>query len=131
VQDVFCELWIRRKSIHLHDTEAVRSYLFKAVCNRSLNALAQKKLPGSQLPPGHVQNPEQSLLTKELDAEITLFVGTLPPQCRKVFTLSRSAGLKNAEIAGQLEISIKAVEKHTAKALRALKDHLEKKGFFG
>ncbi len=41
--------------------------------------------------------------------------------------LSRSYGLKNREIADQLGISIKAVEKQISKALYGLKEHLVKK----
>lgn len=42
--------------------------------------------------------------------------------------LSRSSGLKNREIAEQLEISIKAVEKQISKALSGLKEHLTEEG---
>ena len=38
--------------------------------------------------------------------------------------LSRSYGLKNREIAEQLNISIKAVEKQISKALSGLKEYL-------
>jgi RNA polymerase sigma-70 factor (ECF subfamily) len=140
VQDVFCELWTKRESIQFHNTEAVKSYLFKAVYNRSVNAL-MRKLPDkpsfrdktetqtveSFMHP-YLQNPEQSLLLKELSNEIAGFIETLPLQCKKVFTLSRSSGLKNVEIAGQLGVSVKAVEKHIGKALRELKEHLKKQG---
>ncbi|MDR2388324.1 MAG: RNA polymerase sigma-70 factor [Tannerellaceae bacterium] len=138
VQDVFLELWIKRDLLRLQHTEEIKSYLFKAVYNRSINALV-RKLPdpltrGQTLrtffnPP--LQNPEQSLLLKELDEAIAGFVENLPPQCKKTFLLSRSLGLKNAEIAAQLGVSIKAVEKQIAKALRGLKEHLSQRGFFG
>ncbi|MDR0431238.1 MAG: RNA polymerase sigma-70 factor [Tannerellaceae bacterium] len=143
VQDVFLELWARRDSIRFHDTEAVRAWLFTSVYHRSINALMRKR-PDKQLTLDHVQeaktvesflnpyiqNQEESLILKELDHEIAGFIKTLPPQCKKVFTLSRSTGLKNIEIAEQLGISIKAVEKQIGKALRELKNHLKKQGFF-
>ena len=44
--------------------------------------------------------------------------------------LSRSYGLKNREIAEQLDISIKAVEKQISKALYGLKEHLVQKDLF-
>lgn len=56
----------------------------------------------------HIQNSEQSLILKELEEEITAFIETLPPQCKKIFLLSRTYELKNREIAEQLGISIKA-----------------------
>ncbi len=76
----------------------------------------------------NILNSEQSLLLKELEAEINLFIDTLSPQCKKIFLLSRSYGLKNREIAEQLEISIKAVEKQISKALSGLKEHLTEEG---
>lgn len=141
VQDVFFELWQRRESMRFED-EAIKSYLFKAVYNTSLNALSKKQPVVYSLEPGKevevleqylsssIQNSEQSLLLKELEEEIKAYVDTLPTQCRKVFLLSRSYGLKNREIAEQLNISIKAVEKHISKALFGLKGHLTEKGLF-
>lgn len=141
VQDVFFELWQRRESMRFED-EAIKSYLFKAVYNTSLNALNKKQPVVYSLEPGKevevleqylassIQNSEQSLLLKELEEEIKAYIETLPAQCRKVFLLSRSYGLKNREIAEQLDISIKAVEKHISKALLGLKGHLTEKGLF-
>ncbi|WP_029905638.1 RNA polymerase sigma-70 factor [Prevotella sp. 10(H)] len=141
VQDTFFELWQRRHSIHFQD-DAVKSYLFTAVYHRSLNVLKQKLRDAYPLKSGkeneyleqylssYIQTSEQSLLLKELEQEINIFIKTLPPQCHKVFTLSRTYGLKNREIAEQLSISIKAVEKHISKALFGLKEYLIKKGLF-
>ena len=55
-------------------------------------------------------------------------LASLPPQCRKVFELSRFQEMKNREIAEELNISIKTVEKHISKGIKtfkvALKDYL-------
>lgn len=48
-------------------------------------------------------------------------IGMLPPGCRHVFLLSRSAGMTNAEIAEQCGVSIKLVEKQISRALRELR----------
>lgn len=140
VQDVFYELCQRHESIRLTD-ESMKSYLFKAVYTHSLNILNKKQTlcplePAkgidalNQYMASYMQNSEQSLLLKELKEEITAFIHTLPPQCNKIFMLSRSYGLKNREIAEQLDISIKAVEKQISKALFGLKEHLIEKGLF-
>lgn len=49
-------------------------------------------------------------------------IGGLPPGCRHVFLLSRSAGLSNPEIAEQCGVSIKLVEKQISRALRELRE---------
>ncbi|MDH6305644.1 RNA polymerase sigma-70 factor (family 1) [Parabacteroides sp. PF5-5] len=141
VQDVFFELWSKRDTIYFDKPEVVKSYLFKSVYNRSLNALShqtqkeQLRLENTNESlllddylSIYMQNQEQSLLLKELKTEIGKFINTLPPQCKKVFILSRSYELKNKEIAEQLGISIKAVEKQITKALHELKNHLHKEG---
>lgn len=140
VQDVFFELWAKRDTIRFDDADSVKAYLFKSVYNRSMNILNSGFLNRSSSLDGinenhiienflsaHIQNQEQSLLLKELEEEIANFVETLPPQCRKIFSLSRAHELKNREIAEQLGISVKAVEKQISKALLGLKKHLLKK----
>ena len=141
VQDVFYKLWRRRESIRFED-EAVKSYLFRAVYTHALNALNKKQQGVYPLEPeresdildqyvsSYMQNSEQSLLLKELEEEIMSYINTLPPQCHKIFMLSRSYGLKNREIAEQQGISVKAVEKQISKALYGLKQHLIQKGLF-
>lgn len=140
VQDVFFKIWLQRDTIRFED-QAVKSYLFKAVYTHALNALNQRQLHlyslqsyqeseqlDQYLSSYYTQNSENSLLLKELEREITTCIESLPPQCHKVFILSRTYGLKNREIAEQLGISIKAVEKQISKALSCLKEHLGKKG---
>ena len=137
----FFELWQRRESIRFEDA-AVKSYLFRAVYTHALNALNKKQQDVYTLEPAreadildqyvtsYMQNSEQSLLLKELEEEILSYINTLPPQCHKIFMLSRSYGLKNREIAEQLDISVKAVEKQISKALAGLKEHLVQKDLY-
>ena len=130
VQDVFYELWKRRESIRFED-ESVKSYLFKAVYTHALNALDKKQQDVYPLKPERETDIlDQSLLLKELEEEIMSYINTLPPQCHKIFMLSRSYGLKNREIAEQLNISIKAVEKQISKALSGLKEYLIQRDLF-
>jgi len=48
----------------------------------------------------------------------------LPPACREVFQMSRAHGLRYAEIATTLGISVKTVESQMGKALRHLRSRL-------
>lgn len=133
VQDVFMALWIKRGSIDF--SVPVKAYLYKATYNKSINYLnslqanlnideeniklqLQQKIISCDL--------DESLLIKELSEEIIFCVDKLPEQCRKVFLLSRGKGLKNKEIALQLNISEKTVEGHISKALAELRIHLKK-----
>ncbi|MDR1454572.1 MAG: RNA polymerase sigma-70 factor [Tannerella sp.] len=133
VQDIFLELWARRESIRFDDPDAVKSYLFKSVYTRALYLLKTRPPndPLEALDENALSSPvpgqEQSLFFGELKTEIAGCVETLPPQCRKIFLLSRGHELKNREIAARLGISIKAVEKQIGKALSVLRKHLRAK----
>lgn len=60
----------------------------------------------------------------ELQKRIKNAVEELPPQCQRVFRLSREEGLKYHEIADELGISKKTVEVHMGKALKMLRESL-------
>lgn len=136
VQDTFVALWNKREEVEFEG--AVKAYLFKTAYNKSLNYLTSKKYTeeesveqfSNQLDTLHFQesNQENTLFMKELQSEIEAFIETLPAQVKKVFVLSRNYGLKNREIADQLDLSLKTVEKHISRSLSELRIHLKDKG---
>jgi len=133
VQDVFCEVWGRREMLRLNEEE-LKSYLFRSVYNRSLNALKNNQGNLTDSIDGDIleqylmvsdSDSEQSLMLEDLQSAIFGIVDKLPPKCKEVFLLSRRAGLKNKEIAERLDISVKAVEKQITHALFVLQEYLE------
>src|SRR5690606_34527687 len=66
-----------------------------------------------------------TVASNELERRINAAIETLPEQCRMVFKLSRFEELKYAEIAAQLNISIKTVENHMGKALKIMREQLQ------
>lgn len=137
VQDVFFELWNRKESIDFEGN--MKSYLFKSTYSKSINYLNSKQVKmripvdsadSTALLDGYLQamqnNQEDNLILAEIRHEIETVIDQLPPQCKKVFILSRTYELKNREIAEQLDISVKSVEKHMTKALFQVHDHLRK-----
>jgi RNA polymerase sigma-70 factor (ECF subfamily) len=65
-----------------------------------------------------------SLEAEELEKEIEFGIQSLPEKCRMVFELNRSEGLKYAQIAEKMGISVKTVEAQMSKALSVLREHL-------
>jgi RNA polymerase sigma-70 factor (ECF subfamily) len=65
-----------------------------------------------------------TLETAELEQRIELAIQSLPEKCRMVFELNRMEGLKYAQIAEKMGISIKTVEAQMSKALSVLREHL-------
>jgi RNA polymerase sigma-70 factor (ECF subfamily) len=126
-QDVMLELWRRR---HLLDASVpLRAYLLRSVRNRALNHLRHLKVRRQSesdvealydAPLGS----DQPIVAKELADAVDEVVRHLPPRCREVFELSRVDGLRYAEIAETLGISLKTVEAQMGKALRILRDRL-------
>lgn len=52
-------------------------------------------------------------------------INQLPANCREVFIKSRIEGLKYAEIANELNISVKTVENQISQRLRYLRHELQ------
>jgi len=60
----------------------------------------------------------------ELELIIQESISELPPKTREVFIKKRFENKKNAEIAEEMEVTLKAVEAHMTKALKILKTKL-------
>ncbi len=139
VQDTFFTLWNKRHE--LTDVTNFGAYLFTVAKNNCLYRLRYQKYRKKLF-------TEYSIDTVELEANLEVLttidsstytfeeieriiqetLDELPPQCKKVFILSRFEEKKNKEIAEELNISVKVVEKHITKGLKifkiALKDYL-------
>jgi RNA polymerase sigma-70 factor (ECF subfamily) len=103
VQQLFVTLWERRRVWQVSGT--VVTYLYRAVRNGSLNALRE----------GRRRVP---LIDRAHEAR-------LPERCREVFRLNRYHHLTYAEVAQVLNLSVKTVELHMARALRELRSRLK------
>ena len=58
---------------------------------------------------------------KQLMEKVTETIESLPPECRKIYILSRGGGLTYSQIAERLSISSKTVENQVSKALKTLR----------
>jgi RNA polymerase sigma-70 factor (ECF subfamily) len=125
-QEVMLELWRRRSNIVLETS--LRAYLLQATRNRALNQIRHARVAGRIDPdavsPAPAAPADRQVLEQELALVARSAVGELPPRCREVFELSRVQGLKYAEIAQTLGISIKTVEAQMGKALRSIRERL-------
>lgn len=133
VQQIYYKIWENRFSLEI--TLSIRAYLYKSVYYGCLNTLTHRKniRPYEQLQAGdlylsHIlQTPEAetALWQSDMEKVVREAIETLPEKCREVLLLSKFEGLKNREIAQQLGISEKTVERHMTIALNKLRKHLD------
>ena len=128
VQTTFLAVWERRETLEIRT--AVKPYLYAMVRNACLNVLKHEKVKKQhavvQIATGErsVESVARTVMASELETRIYQAMDVLPEQCRLVFKLSRFEELKYAEIAEQLNISIKTVENHMGKALKIMREQL-------
>ena len=129
VQGIFVKLWSDREQIKINTS--LKTYLQKSVQNKCLDILKHKKIvldyAGKTEWQHNVQtgNSEDLILYTELKEKLEFSINNLPENCREIFKLSRYEGLKYAEIAQKLNISVKTVEFQIGKALKRLRDDLK------
>ena len=125
VNDVFLSVWDKRNRLKFD--ESLKTYLYTAVKNRSINYIKKQKLIKSyddQLEMFSEFEADQSLLEKEHYVIVQQIMNDLPAKCKQVFAMSRIDQLSNKEIASLLDISIKTVEAQITKALKIFKKKL-------
>lgn len=129
VQATFLNIWEKRASLSVETS--FKSYLFRAVRNACLNTIKHNKIKQrhaeeslATLDRVH-ESTSQSVISGELDQKIGEAMMALPEQCRIIFQLSRFEELKYAEIAAQLNLSIKTVENQMGKALKIMREQLK------
>ena len=122
VSDIFFNIWQNRKTLSI--TSSLKSYLFIATKNQSLNVL--KKAKASLLKEDVSElylkfahsNSDESLEYVEVRNRIDLIIEELPPQRKIIFKLNRIDGLKYKEIADKLGISVSTVQKQMLEAIK-------------
>jgi len=129
VQDVFVNIWDQRKEWNPKGT--IKSYLYKAVRNQSLNYLKHRRIVEewkqkevSSSSPDVYPPTERMVDPEQIKKWMQQAIGQLPEKRRMVYELSRDHGLTYREIAKVMDISIKTVETQMARSLKHLRNRL-------
>lgn len=121
-QDAFSKLWENCAKVTL---EKSKSFLFTVANNLFLNQVEHQKVVLKFEKKGHTQKsdltPQFLLEEKEFQQKLETAIGNLPEGQRIVFLMNRIDKKKYREIAEELKISVKAVEKRMHKALSELR----------
>ncbi len=122
VHSAFVKLWETRQTIS--PGVGVKSYLYKIIANNCQDILRHDAIQlkhQKQVLKYESELAIDNIDLKQLSADIDKAVSALPEQMRRVFELSRFEGLKYAEIANRLNISVKTVETQMSRALEKLR----------
>ena len=125
VQELFAKLWQERAKLEFKTSP--KAYLFTAVRNRCLHALAgtNRLRPLNeeldQVPQEEQRGEDEHA---ERSARVLAAIEGLPPERRKVFRMGRNEGLKYHEIAERVGLSVKTVENQMGKALKTMREEL-------
>ena len=128
VQDVFLDIWDHSG---LNKKLPSRSYLFMAVRNKCLNILIREQVKKNYIDSTELDNRilgldyydsfEKQLIDKEDMQYLYDEIEKLPEKCRIIFKMAYFEEKKNAEIAENLDISIRTVEHQLYLGLKTLR----------
>lgn len=128
VLDVFMRLWELRST--LPEVHSIEDYCFILTKNAAFNYLEKESrhltfsadcLPE---PASQADSPEDTLISEELFARYVKALDRLPERCREVFIRIREEKQSYAQVAEELNISVKTVDAQLQKALTRLKESL-------
>ncbi|MBV5311954.1 MAG: RNA polymerase sigma-70 factor [Prolixibacteraceae bacterium] len=135
VQECFVRLWEKRSTISA--SQSVESLLFVMLRNRCLNYLRDQKLHVfdkniNLVGENELQHlyqldfagKEEKTLEEKLIEAIRESVEKLPEKRKLVFVKTKVEGKKNKEVATELNISVKAVEKHLHQAKEQIRKEM-------
>ncbi|MRT94715.1 RNA polymerase sigma factor [Ancylomarina sp. 16SWW S1-10-2] len=120
-QDAFIKLWNSRDKYDSIDS--IKTYLYVLVKNQSLNFLRRNKSKDKFV--DNLDKDDFSYFSNQIIEEETYRIlkdgiDSLPPQSARIIRLNLK-GLKNQEIAEQLEVSVNTVKTLKYNALKKLK----------
>ena len=138
VQEVFVAVWEKEK-FKLEKTH-IKSYLFNAVRNGCLNYLKHQTVVHKYVEVEQdflkiheldfYKSGEKSLIEREDLETIYAAIDSLSDNYKEIIRMSRLEGLKNKQIAEQLEIPVRTVETRLFRALNKLREILSQKQVF-
>ena len=131
VQSLFLDIY--EKGADWNPTDNVKTYIFTSARNKALNYLRdnEEHLSTQWTGNAHISPPlnynpvEEEQYFKDLQRALQDAYKCMPEKRRLVFLLSRESNLSYKEISKVLNISVKTVETHMGRALKALRDELK------
>ena len=125
VSDVFINIWRRRSRIE--EITNLKLYLYVSAKNITFNYL--KKLNQENTtdlnsieiePEDPFSNPDDAMITKEMNMQLKEAIKELPPKCKLIFTLIKEDGLTYKQTARLLNLSVSTIDNQLSIALKKI-----------
>ncbi len=135
-QNIFMKVWLNREK--LDAAKSIRNYLFVLAKHEIYNYFRTKSRTFTTLKEAIAQTeskgggenlPSRNEIEEKLDLaetaeQVETIVGKMPPQRQQIFRMSRFEHMPSREIAEQLNLSVRTVDKHLELALKELRKYL-------
>ena len=123
VSDIMLDIW--NGKINYLTVINVKTYLFKATKNRSLNTISRDKIHlkyiNSIFYTDFATSPEQLFIEKELKTVLDEAIHKLPEKTKMAFILVRDNSLTYQEVADIMNISKNTVDRHLQIAIQKIR----------
>ncbi|MBJ6367781.1 RNA polymerase sigma factor [Snuella sedimenti] len=130
VQNTYIKIWTNKDRITI--TTSLKSYLFRSVYNNFISEYNKKQKETAAIEQMKFQilnnliELNDDVLQNKLRA-LEHAIDELPKKCKSAFILHKKQGYSYKEIAMQMNISERTVEKHISRAISRIKKSLYKK----
>lgn len=122
-QDIFVKLWTNREMIN--PDRSFGFFMYTMARNATFNFLKHKVVRDTyvseRVKDEEVVSTEDVIYAREINLLISMAVSRMPEQRKKIYEMSRYAGLPNDEIASRLNLTKKTVENQLSLALKDLR----------
>ena len=125
VQRLMIYIWEERENICVENS--LKTYLFRAVKNRCLNLIRDRKTHSKVHSIIHeeliecFEDPDYYSIISELSEKIDEAISSLPDNYRETFELSRFGDTTNKKLAEMLSVSEKTIEYRISQSLKIMR----------
>lgn len=134
LQETFIRVWLNRDK--LPELDNVQAWLYTIASRQCLTALRKdllhrkKREQWQKLEKESIENdkPDEMAILAEIKDLVAEAIRKMPPARQRIYRMSREEGLKPAQIAGELSLSVNTVKNVLVAALKEIRDYLSERG---
>jgi RNA polymerase sigma-70 factor (ECF subfamily) len=130
VSAAFIKIW--NKHSQFNDARSIRSYLYQIVQNdcikfyeKTSKVISMQKEINYLITTNANNNIEEDIIRAEFYGELYTAIKTLPPECRKIFTMLYIEGKTVRETADELGLALSTIKTQKARGLAILRKKIK------